>query len=856
MAIRHRGRFALAAIAVILLGIFVPPLVNISRYRGRIATSIGNAIGRRTTIGSVSLRLLPQPGFDLGNVTVEDDPAFGAEPMLHADAVTANLRLTSLWRGHLEIAKLSLQYPSLNLVRAQDGRWNVETLLEHASRIPTAPTSKTRPESRPRFPYIEADSGRINFKIGQEKKVYSLADADFSLWLASETEVRTHLAARMVRTDSYLSDTGTLKLDGRFQRAWNLRETPLAVTASLDNAQLGQLTKLVDGLDSGWRGGVALNVVLNGTPSNLKISAQASIDDFRRYDITSTDHVRLNAHCAANFSSRSEQLSDINCQSPTSAGGVISLRGNLDGLTNSRAYDLNLALAKVPVQQIIFLARHAKKGVPDDLGATGDFNGSFSFRKPDQTSSAVWLGDGTTSDLVLRSSVLTPQLSLKPLQFALQSSLPPRPADHARNRSSVQVRPPDKSKQPSHYRLVVLPFQIPAGAATPVTMSGWFGLDDYNFSLTGDSDIPRLLQIAQVAGIRAPQLNADGSAKLDLSVAGKWAGLESPKPIGAIQVRVKVRMKGVAAPLQVASANLALGDDALTATNIAASFTDTHVALAGMVRMPRQCDSIPACPIQFDLRSDQLSTDDLNRLLNPRVARRPWYAILGRGPEPSIFGTLNATGHLAIARLTIKALPASHVAADVHLEAGKLAFSNIQADIWGGKHHGEWTADFTHDQPVYSGSGTLDAVAMPALLSLVKDTWGTGTIRANYSASATGFTESDLFASAAANIGFDWQKGTLRYLSFNGSNAPLSFTRFAGTLNFHDGKLVLTPESKMTASSGIYQVSGTASGRQIDLTFRNGKHGYSVTGTVSRPKVAVTTVSETQALLQDKRARE
>ena len=119
---------------------------------------------------SVKLRLLPQPGFDLENFVIHDDPAFGAEPMLRAQEVTASLRLTSLLRGRLEIARLNLTEPSLNLVRNAEGHWNLENLVERAAKIPVAPTSKAKTERRPGFPYIEADRGRINFKFGSGKK--------------------------------------------------------------------------------------------------------------------------------------------------------------------------------------------------------------------------------------------------------------------------------------------------------------------------------------------------------------------------------------------------------------------------------------------------------------------------------------------------------------------------------------------------------------------------------------------------------------------------------------------------------------------------------------------------------------
>ena len=110
-----------AVAAFLLLALVVPPLISMGRFHARIDQSIGQAIGRQVTIGAVNLRLLPQPGFDLQRLVVADDPSFSAEPMLRADEVTAYLRLSSLWRGRLEIARLSLQNPSLNLVR-RDGQ--------------------------------------------------------------------------------------------------------------------------------------------------------------------------------------------------------------------------------------------------------------------------------------------------------------------------------------------------------------------------------------------------------------------------------------------------------------------------------------------------------------------------------------------------------------------------------------------------------------------------------------------------------------------------------------------------------------------------------------------------------------
>src|ERR1035437_5916064 len=97
---RRRLWLALAALAVLLAILIVPPFLSVSRYKAGITRLISASLGRPVRLSSVELRLLPRPGFLLTDLTVEEDPAYGVEPVLHANTVTASVRLLSLWRGH------------------------------------------------------------------------------------------------------------------------------------------------------------------------------------------------------------------------------------------------------------------------------------------------------------------------------------------------------------------------------------------------------------------------------------------------------------------------------------------------------------------------------------------------------------------------------------------------------------------------------------------------------------------------------------------------------------------------------------------------------------------------------------
>ena len=176
---------AMVLAGLVVLGLFlVRPQVG--RVRWRVVGAISQALGRRVEIGSVHLRFLPQPGFELDDFVIHDDRSFGAEPLLRSPEVTAGLRVTALLHGRIEVTSLSLSEASLNLTRSQQNRWNLEDLLQRAASTTTAPTASGNSPSRPQFPYIEATHARINFKIGAEKTHFALTNADFALWQDSE----------------------------------------------------------------------------------------------------------------------------------------------------------------------------------------------------------------------------------------------------------------------------------------------------------------------------------------------------------------------------------------------------------------------------------------------------------------------------------------------------------------------------------------------------------------------------------------------------------------------------------------------------------------------------------------------
>lgn len=816
----------MAVLGLVLLAVLCLVRPGANRLRFRIVGSISLALGRSVEVSSVNLRLLPQPGFDLENFVVHDDPTFGAEPVLRAQEVTALLRMSSLLRGRLEIATLSLTEPSLNLTRNPEGHWNLENLVERADKISAAPTSKAKTEKRPAFPYIEGRHGRVNFKFGPEKKPYALTDADFSLWQDSENTWSMRLKAQPVRTDFNVSDTGILRVTGSWQRAAALRDTPLQFTFLWDRAQLGQLTKLAYGSDKGWRGAMRIAAQISGSPAHLGVTADAAAEDFRRYDIPGGGAMRLAVQCTAQYSSMDNTLSDGGCTAPV-ANGSISLTGRIADPLGTRGYDLALSIKGVPMQSLVALARHAKLGLPDDLIAGGELEGKMTIQRPAPASKlSVWQGSGEVTGFGLESSLTNTDLALNDISFTV---------------SSEGLDP----------HLTLNPLKISLGRPTPTVLQGRVSRQGYDLQLKGEAQLQRLLQAARTAGIPALQTAAEGSAKLDLRIAGAWAHFALPEITGTAHLHaIRSRMRALNVPFDIVAADLVLGPSQTRVNNLTATMVGT--SWRGSLTLPRPCGTMSTCPIRFDLHADQITADQWFPLLFPKAQKEPWYRFGSasiRSGSPGLLA-LNAAGKLSADKIVVRSVAANKVSATVQVQGGKIELQDLRAELLGGRHTGDWTADFTSQPPRYTFSGGVDHLALGQLATAMSNAWITGVATAKYQVDASGLAPSELLASATGTSQVEVRNGTFPHIVL-AENVGLRLQRLTAHLSLRAGKIEIQ-DGYLESASDEYQLSGTASlDRVLDLKLtRDGAPGFNITGTLSQPRVTPLAAANAQAELR------
>jgi hypothetical protein len=671
----------------------------------------------------------------------------------------------------------------------------------------------------------------VNFKFGLEKHVFAFTDADFVLFSPNEDQWHMRLEARPVRTDTNISDTGTVKAELNFQRAEMLRDTAVNGKIAWQRGQLGMITKLIDGRDSGWRGMLELQSEVSGTPSDLHFTAAATLHDFRRFDIYAGDALSVNATCSGIASVPANAVSGFECQLPVSPG-TLNVSGSVGAQLKS--YDLSIAGENVGSNSLISFLRHVKKDIPVDLTSTGSLNIAAKFRKVSAEDPVrVWTGRGTTTDITLKSGVMKEPVTIKPLSIDLTTpgGTPPLAIGKGKAKKVEVVGIPGQF-------LTVSPFSIALGGKLPTLIDARLSTEGYQLGISGPAELEHVIGVARGFGVSVPKVRLRGDLQMNVAISGAWRGLGKPAVNGSAKiVNGHAEVPGIAKEILLVQSDIVLVGNEFQLRSMQAQVGD--LKFTGSATVPRHCDPDGPCGPGLDLQFDTLDAGQVNELLNPTLKKQPWYKLFGSSAEESLLTKIYAVGRVSAKQITFDKLVGTKFYADFRLNHGDLLVSNVRAAVLGGTHEGQWRADFTGSTPVYTGSGTATRLNAAQFASLGRAAIGTGNVSGRYELKMSGWNAGELAKSAEGSATFDWSGATIRAFAASG-RGPAKVNDFNGKLVLKDGVLAFN-ESKMTAGNGIYFVTGTAEPEKLALEFKSDTAaGYRITGSLRAPAVAVT----------------
>ncbi len=827
---RKRLWLALAALAAILAVLIVPPLVSVSHYKSRITRLISASLGRPVRLSSVEVRLLPRPGFVLTDLTVEEDPAYGAEPVLHANTVKASIRLLSLWRGRLEIDSISADEASLNLVRTESSGWNLDPLLRTATTQAQSASSAAASGKPFKLPYLDATNSRINIKNGVEKLPFSLLNTDLTFWQESPGLWRIRLRGQPVRTDLSLeqADTGIVRLDANLRQAPKLSQMLVHLDLQWRQAQLGQLTRLLLGADAGWRGDLSGELHLDNSNDAARIKARLSAFGVHRAEFAPVAPMDFDANCAlvAHFSTRA--IDNLLCDSPLGDGHV-RLTGNLPGRMPNQPVlpRFTIELDRVPVAAGLDALRTFRSGLAPGLEAAGSASGKIAYA-PTSSSGAAPARSGRRRVRPAQQEPLTGAFTIQGLTLSGNGLSQPIRIP----KLLLEPAPAPANQPPGASQALVATVAIPVGAAAPLTVSTRLALSGYQIAVRGQVSLRRAGELAHVAAIaNASSLDAlsGGPVAVDLAAGGPWLAIR-PAIQPAIRPSVQPSIPALAQPPSSAGSPPATPPDTLTGTvtlrnanwkadylvsPVEISQATLHLA-AGELRwdpvvfsygpvkgtasitLPAACDAPQPCSPAFQLQFGALDAAVLQTaFLGARKPGTLLSTLLERLSPAAAPAWPRLQGTVKTESLRLGSVTLDQPAATISTLANEAQITVFDAGLLGGRIHGTGkvhTAESAKDKPSYAFEGQFENLSPPAIGKLLALRCSGGLFNGNGKIELSGFTGDDLAASAKGALHFEWRHGAIAATSASAPIPPAlaRFDRWTADAEIANGVLTLT----------------------------------------------------------------
>ena len=225
------------AVVVIAVGILFATF-NPNDYRETIQTKLEQQLNRKVSLGNMSLGLFPLR-FKVANLSIADDPKFNRNsPFIEAQELSVSVKLLPLLSKSVEVDSLSLERPSVELIKNAQGVWNFASL---GQKSPATPSSPSEPFSLGELAINDGQVAITDLQDRRPRTVYDHIDvklADFAPTTPFSIEASVHLPGQGNQEVGLKGKGGPLSHE-------NPATTPFKGTLDLKNVDIAGLQKFL-----------------------------------------------------------------------------------------------------------------------------------------------------------------------------------------------------------------------------------------------------------------------------------------------------------------------------------------------------------------------------------------------------------------------------------------------------------------------------------------------------------------------------------------------------------------------------------------------------------------------------------
>jgi hypothetical protein len=556
--------------------------------------------------------------------------------------------------------------------------------------------------------------------------------------------------AQPVRTDLDLdlADTGTVRFEGSFQRASQLRMVPLKIRGTWTKAQLGQLSRLLLGTDSGWRGNLSMDATITGTGENAELSTRWQGDSVHRTEFEPEAPLDFDANCKARYLHTKHAFREINCDSPIGKGRL-HISGDLEGLWGNLQPSGHVELANVPAEATLDVVRTMRSDFAPDMKVAGSMTGELIYTPGSGSEQGKLEGQVAAEDLQFTGGSLSDPIAIPKLVFAA---------------AQVDGKAPSTAVPALRFD----PFSLPAGEPQPLKIGGQLTGTGFALQVNGPAKIDKLLELAHGFGISSNSFSRrlkGGTADLALTIHGPWVGpMSDPDhPVAVDMINGTAGLKSsrftadfLAIPVEIAQAKASFHGNQVS--------WDQADLIYGALRASAGLDySFPCspkgCNPTFHLHFADVDAETTQAALLGAEHRGTLVKELlsklegKRNPWPAMSGTIDAD------TLTLDKMALHQAHAEVALDGNTVQLKSLDGHALGGIFHTEGEVQLGGEKPVYTLKTELSHTNATEGGELFHQKWGAGQVSLTANLTLEGFTLPEFTSSVKGDCHWEWTKG-------------------------------------------------------------------------------------------------